>query len=222
MLSMGIESGPDLTIFWCRKYESFVTIPAILWCAPCPNFKDKASNCTPLWLGELHYVLVLRPRQQAQEHRHYGWAAFYAPLFASVWFSSSYAFLPCDCLEVIGTFQCLINDIHFRGGPLFYSRGGPSKLVFLRCSLPFGLSFLRLALLGHVIAPAFIQPRQSTAHRQNGLEEALDPSKSPIRGRGLVDDLWGIDHLHYSAASLNSTSKAIGEVLIPWEVEADT
>jgi hypothetical protein len=166
MLSMGIESGPDLTIFWCRKYESFVTIPAILWCAPCPNFKDKASNCTPLWLGELHYVLVLRPRQQAQEHRHYGWAAFYAPLFASVWFSSSYAFLPCDCLEVIGTFQCLINDIHFRGGPLFYSRGGPSKLVFLRCSLPFGLSFLRLALLGHVIAPAFIQPRQSTANRQ--------------------------------------------------------
>ena len=27
------------------------------------NFKDKASPCIPLWLGELHYVLVLRLKQ---------------------------------------------------------------------------------------------------------------------------------------------------------------
>ena len=49
-------SGPD-------KYEHFVTIPLILWCAPCPNIKDKASPCSPLCLGELHYVLVLHLKQ---------------------------------------------------------------------------------------------------------------------------------------------------------------
>jgi hypothetical protein len=51
--------------------------------------------------------------------------------------------------------------------------------------------------------------------------EALDPSKFPIRGRRLLDDIRGVDHLHYSAASLNGSSKPIGEVVIPREVEAN-
>ena len=59
VLSMGIESGPDFILFWSWQ-RTLCNYTVILWCAPCPNFKDKASPCTPLWLGELHYVLVLR------------------------------------------------------------------------------------------------------------------------------------------------------------------
>ena len=51
--------------FLVLKYELrhlFVTI-SLYFGVPCPNFKDKASPCTPLWLGELHYVLVLHLKQ---------------------------------------------------------------------------------------------------------------------------------------------------------------